>query len=143
LSFFFVTKTFTAVANKLVNQGKWIEKPILDYLKKSNVASKVGKKGFDVLLHGNLPPKMADSFVGWRSGVDMGATLVGSILSCNIITPLLRNIYASKRQQGSIARLNDRNNRANEAFANAYFKPTMATFRGQASIYPTANVLKI
>lgn len=143
ISFFAVTKTFTHIANKLVNQGKWIEKPLLDYLKKSKVAANVGKRGFDVLTHGNLTPEMKTEFLKFRAGVDVGATLVGSVLSCNFLTPVLRNLYASKRQQGGIARLNDRNNRANNEFNNTYFRPTMATFRGLASIYPQAGNLKV
>lgn len=141
LSFFFVTKSLTNIANKLVNRGKWIEKPVFDFLKKSG--AKVGERSFDVLTHGNLPKALEESFLKWRAGVVVGATILGSVLSCNLLTPILRNIYASKRQQGSITRMNDRNNRANETFANTYFKPTMATFRGQASIYPTAGRLKI
>ena len=138
LSFFFVTKTFTTVANKLVNQGKWLPKNLVDILKKSDTAKKLGKAGFDVLEHGNLSKELTNDFLGWRAGIDVGATLAGSVLSCNLITPLLRNLYASKRQHGSIARMNDKNERKNNEFVNTYFRPTMATFRGQASIYPKA-----
>ena len=138
LSFFLITKTFTTVANKLVNQGKWLPKNIADILKKSDTVKKLGKAGFDVLEHGKLPKESAADFLEWRAGVDIGATLAGSVLSCNLITPLLRNLYASKRQHGSIARMNDKNERRNNEFVNTYFRPTMATFRGQASIYPKA-----
>lgn len=138
LSFLLVTKTFTAVANRLVSQGKWLPINIAEILKKSNLYSQTGKAGFDVLKKANLQGEAAESFHKWSAGVDVSAALAGSVISCNIITPLVRNLYASKRQQGSIARMNNRNERKNNEFVNTYFRPTMATFRGQASIYPTA-----
>lgn len=143
LSFYLVTRTFTSVAKKLVNQGKWISKPIFDFLKKNNLTSEIGKPSFDVLTHANLTPELRKKFFKWRNGVDVGATLAGSVLSCNIITPLLRNVYASTRQQNSIARMNDKYDKKNREFVNSYFRPTMATFQGNASIYPTGTNLKV
>ena len=37
------------------------------------------------------------------------ASTLGSIFSCNIITPLSRNMYASRRQQENIAKMNNPN----------------------------------
>lgn len=44
VSFYAVTRTFKAIANKLVSTGKLLPKTISTVLKNSSVAEKIGKK---------------------------------------------------------------------------------------------------
>ena len=129
-SFYLVTTTFKSVAAKLVNQGKWIPKYIYNHLVKNNLASKIGKPAFNVLTDGKLTPELAEKFTEFADGIDVIATTTGSVISCNLITPILRNIYASDRQQTSIARLND-----NKKAKGGYFKPSIVKCGSRNNCY--------
>lgn len=113
-SFYFVTSTLTSVAKQAVRCGKILPKNIKDYftnaIKPSNVKkiTRLGKYNFNVEKH--LPKYLKDSYNSFKNGADVIATLFASILSCNILTPILRNIYASKKQQKNISRLNNTQN---------------------------------
>lgn len=115
LSFFVITSTFTAIAVKGVKCGKFLPKNVKDYLKvtlhnripKKNIASKLGHIGFNVERYlKQLPPQLRADYRGFKNGFDVIATLVGSIISCNFVTPILRNIYASHRQKENITKMN-------------------------------------
>ena len=45
----------------------------------------------------------------FRAGIGVIAMTIGSVISCNIITPLIRNKYASRRQQQNIEKMNNPN----------------------------------
>lgn len=106
ISFYLITQTTKSVASKLVNMGKWLPKSVKTFLVNHNLADKIGKQGFDVLANGNLTPEVEEKFSLFRNGIDFLATTVGSVLSCNIVTPIVRNMYASKRQKTGIAKMN-------------------------------------
>ena len=140
-SFYLVTSTFKSVASKLVNQGKWVPKKVADFLQQ-RFASQIGKETFDVVRDANLPDNLLKSFNGWSCGVDFIAATVGSVISCNIITPVLRNLYASKRQQYEITKMKNLSNPENNLY-NPYFRPTMAEFYSKSKLYSSGASLKI
>jgi len=107
-SFYLITQSFKSVAEKLTKSGKWTIKSVRNFLTDSNLTKRVGKKGFDILSDANLPQELADKHKQFSAGIDVIATTIGSILSCNIVTPIIRNQYASKRQKNSIAKMNER-----------------------------------
>ena len=133
VSFYFVTSTFKSVASKLVNQGKWVPKKVADFLNR-NFAGQIGKASFDVTRDANLPKTLQKSFDGWANGIDFSATTVGTVISCNVITPLLRNLYASKRQKHEVAKLN-----VEYQSKNPYFKPNMTNFSNRTAVHPYNN----
>ena len=50
----------------------------------------MGKVGFDILKDvKNVPESIAKDYKSFEDGVDVIATTIGSVLSCNIVTPLL------------------------------------------------------
>ena len=51
-----------------------------------------------------------DNYKPFKNGVDVVASTVGSIISCNIVTPILRNQYASKKQKQTLAKMNKLDN---------------------------------
>lgn len=102
LSFYLVTSSFKAVASKLVSTGKLTTKAIKNSLIKKGVREDLlGKYDFNI---GNLKDIPAE-YKPFKNGVDVVASTVGSIVSCNILTPVLRNQYASKKQKQAIARM--------------------------------------
>jgi len=105
LSFYAVTRTFTAVATKLVKTGKWILPGVKKYLQKHNLANNIGNPNFDISTV-KMPYSLRKRYNWFNYGLDATATTIGSILSSNIITPVFRNLYASHRQQNNIAKIN-------------------------------------
>ena len=115
-SFYLVTRSFTAVAGKLVNSGKWIPSNVKNNLIMSGFKDKIGKYDFniihDVMMNRknmHFTSRSRRSFELFANGLGVVATTIGSIISCNIITPILRNLYASHRQQANLAKLNNPN----------------------------------
>lgn len=108
-SFYVITQSFKSAAAKLVKTGKWAPKVLRDFFNNNNLADRVGKSDFNVFKDVELPKDTLAKANSFKDGVDLVATTVGSILSCNIVTPLLRNEIAAHGQKRGIQRMNDRN----------------------------------
>lgn len=106
VSFYTITSTFKNVASKLVSTGKLTTKPIKEFLKKLGVNSKehIGKLNFSIENMANFQD-IKGEYKPFKNGVDVVASTVGSIISCNIVTPILRNEYAAKRQKKTLAKM--------------------------------------
>ncbi len=107
LSFYFVTRSFTGIADKLAKTGKWIPSDVKNHLIKNGFKDLIGKFDFNILKDVKLKGAPLRSFELHKNGLGLIATTIGSIISCNIITPILRNRYAAERQQTNIARMNN------------------------------------
>lgn len=97
-SFLLITTGIKKFANKLVTTGKLAPKSLRDYYKETPFKSFVGSDKFDVERDLNglasfTPHKK--TYDGFKNIVATSATIGGSIFSCNIVTPLLRNNLAS------------------------------------------------
>ena len=90
---------------------------------------------FYVMENGNLTPELADSFKSFKTGMDVIATTVGSILSCNIITPIIRNEIATHNQRYSISKY-----KKNTPELNYLAKPTLQSFQAQSYRNPDLKV---
>ena len=106
-SFYLITSSFKRLASKLVSTGKLTTKPIKEFLKKNgyNKPEFIGKRDFNIEKLGNFKD-IKDEYRPFKNGIDVIASVTGSIISCNIVTPILRNNYASKKQKKIMARLN-------------------------------------
>lgn len=103
-SFYIVTSSFKRLASKLVKTGKLTTNGIKKSLLEQGIdKSKIGKLDFDIGKLENVP----EGYKPFKNGVDVIASTIGSILSCNIITPVIRNQYASKRQKEIVAKMNN------------------------------------
>ena len=111
LSFYVITSSFKSAASKLVSTGKLTTKPIRDFLTKQGVNSNehIGKLNFNIEKMANFSD-IKDNYKPFKNGVDVLASTVGSIISCNIVTPILRNQYASKKQKQTLAKMNKLDN---------------------------------
>lgn len=102
LSFYCITSTFKNLASKLVSTGKLTTKSIKNALLKSGVdKSMLGKFDFDIGKLKDIP----EGYKSFKNGVDVTASVVGSIISSNIVTPILRNQYASKKQKEMVEKM--------------------------------------
>lgn len=149
-SFYLVTQSFKSIGSKLVDSGRWLSAPVRKFLIDNKVAN-VGKKGFDVLTQGNLTPEMLNKFSEFRNGMDVLFTTTGSILSCNILTPIVRNEIAAYRQKSAIKEMErptDVPSHQSIFNQNTFVKrPTMDAFQTRVydkySVYPSSSSLKI
>lgn len=114
LSFYVVTSSVKNLASKLVSTGKLSTKNIRAFLEKQGITSN-GKNKLDYI--GNVKfniekldsyPLIKDEYKPFKNGVDVVASTIGSIISCNIITPIVRNKYASMKQKETLAKMNKR-----------------------------------
>lgn len=103
LSFYVVTSSFKNLASKLVKTGKLTTKGIKNSLLENGIeSSQIGKFDFNI---GDLPKdKVPKGYKSFKNGVDVIASTIGSVISCNLITPVLRNVYASKQQKNTLER---------------------------------------
>ncbi len=108
ISFYAITNTMKTIASKLVSTGKLTTPHIKQFLMKNNLMSKspnmknyVGKIDFDISKIANFD-EIATDYKNFKNGVDVVASTLGSILSCNIVTPIIRNQYAANEQKKTI-----------------------------------------
>lgn len=139
LSFLVVTSAIKGLASKLVSTGKIATPAIREYLKKSKVNPKttVGNVMFDISKMPNFY-LIKDEYTKFKNGVDVVGMTVGSILSCNIITPIVRNKIAANRQRKALVEMEKeryQNIQApkgytmNDYLNNAYSKPSSGSLR--------------
>lgn len=105
LSFYLVTNSFTAVGNKLVKSGKLLTPKLKKFVDEQKI-QELGKVTTDI--SSNMTGDIRDHFMKFKGGVSIIASTLGSILSCNIITPVLRNQYAARKQKEIMA-MKDKN----------------------------------
>lgn len=97
-SFFLITSGIKKLATKLVTTGKITPKNIRTYLENSPFKNDMGKSHFNIekdlqgLTSFNEHRPQYDAF---KNIFTTGSTIGASILSCNIITPIVRNNLAA------------------------------------------------
>lgn len=138
-SFYLITSSFKKVASKLVSTGKLTTKPIKDFLTKNgyNNPEHIGKLDFNIEKLSNFKD-IKGEYKPFKNGIDVLASVTGSIISCNIVTPILRNNYASKKQKKIMARLN-----ANQAQPTAPKRVSMDDYQKMASMKFSGGSLKV
>ena len=137
VSFYAVTQSVSYLASKLVSCGKLLPKSVHNYIIKSGLGKQIGKFNFDIAKHVKMPKDIRKEYELFKNGTDVIGAITGSVISCNLITPVLRNIYASHRQHSNIAKYNDLNpslqngNKTN----NPIYKPAhIQTFMNSGSL---------
>ncbi len=68
-----------------------------------------GDLNFDVTKLEGYEDSIEKIYKPFNNGVEVIAGLTGSIISSNMITPIVRNYYAAKRQKAMIARIHNKN----------------------------------
>ena len=100
-SFFAITLLAKKLMSKMASTGKLAPTDIREYIKKNKILSQqYGKVGFNldkVAEQDKLFPK--ESYLSHKNFVTTVGTVGASILATNIITPVLRNSFATKVQK--------------------------------------------
>lgn len=129
LSFYIVTQSVKSLGSKLVTTGKISNPKIREFVGKIKQSANMGKWDFDIRKQDGFN-SIKTEFKDFKNGVDVYASLAGSIASCNIITPIIRNKYASDRQKDVLAKMNTKKMRSLQAPAgismNEYLNRTYA-----------------
>jgi len=102
-SFYLFTNYFKKGASKLVSTGKLTTKNIKEFLVKHGAKDKIGQIDFNIEKLPNYK-KIKEDYKSFKNGVDVVASIAGSIISSNIVTPVLRNQCAAKFQKAALAR---------------------------------------
>ena len=85
-SFYIFTNSFTKLANKMVSTGKWRTPAIDAFLKKYNLKKHIGSYDFNIKDLANFD-EIKSSYKAIASGNAIAASTIGSIISCNLVTP--------------------------------------------------------
>ena len=106
--FYTLTAGCKQIAEKLFESGKVIvpntKKALQDGLKKHNIDMKTLQE-YNIPVSKIMTDEQAlKSFKNAKSGAAIIASLIGSVISSNIVTPIVRNYIASNFQKKSIRR---------------------------------------
>ena len=110
-AFFCITMMAKKFISKLASTGKFAPQKVRDYLRKNNdlYKDKVGKWDFDLdkVLETDKLNFPKDSYYTYKNYITTLGTVGASILSCNIVTPIIRNSMASRVQKQYIENQNN------------------------------------
>lgn len=155
VSFYTLTSGVKFIGSKLVKTGKVRTEAITKHLKDRGLilekgqvreAGKVyaGDWDFDITKLKHYRFNIAPDFKPFKNGAEVIAGLIGSIISSNIVTPVARNYYASKRQKDMITQYNDWKTTNPNGLKTQLGKSMMESFTSRASsTYPFSGNLKI
>ena len=104
-AFFCITMFTKKLISKMASTGKIAPQKVRDYLNKNKdiFKDKIGKAEFDldeVLKKDAKFP--AESYYTYKNFVTTVGTVGASVLSCNVVTPIIRNATASRVQKSYI-----------------------------------------
>ncbi len=104
LGFFVITMLTKVGIKKMASTGKIAPQTVRDFLNKNKdlYKDKIGKIDFNLDEVLSKKPEYKDIYNSYKSYENFAATMgtIGaSVLSCNIVTPLIRNKTASRVQQ--------------------------------------------
>ena len=108
-SFFLITSSIKNLASKLVTTGKIAPKNIRTYLEQSPFKDKVGKSNFNIEKDLNCLSSFNEhrpQYEAFKNIFTTAGTVGASVLSSNIITPVVRNNLAAFSHNTIIANAN-------------------------------------
>ncbi len=109
-TFYLVTNSLKNIAGKLVSTGKWSTHAIRKFVEKNpKLKIKMGSLETNLSKTFKENKEFHDSYDTFKGGMEMMASTIGSVASCNLVTPLIRNSWGAKQQKISIAKDNQRN----------------------------------
>jgi len=135
-SFYILTRTFKDVFLKLVSTGKFTNKTIMKFLEKNNLTNKIGKMDFNIEKLANYS-EIEPEYRAFKDGVGVVSSTIGSIISCNLLTPVLRNKLANAPSRALRAEM-DKMDKEKEIQTQTpakpydYYKSSMASYRNHS-----------
>ena len=113
-----LTLPLRKAVGKCVSTGKLAPKPVLDFMSKHNLLTQRGKLNFNLTKHANFS-EIQQSYLKFNGFTDAAAALVGGVVSSNVITPIIRNKYAARKQR-LYNELEDANKQPNTSYTQPY-----------------------
>lgn len=109
-AFIAITHQFNKMGTKLVESGRLLSKPLKEIIDNSpdlqeNLGKALGKRKFiltDSVDFKNNKDDFQNKYYKFYDGIDFISATIGSIISCNIVTPLFRNIVGARSQKNLI-----------------------------------------
>ncbi|MFI3300468.1 MAG: hypothetical protein R3Y28_03515 [Candidatus Gastranaerophilales bacterium] len=104
-SFYLVTNSVKKMSSKLISTGKLATKPVREFLEKQKIDKQsIGKIDFNIEKLDKFSEIKKD-YTPFKNGVEVLASVAGSVLSCNVITPICRNKIASNQQKKTLQKM--------------------------------------
>lgn len=102
LSFYVLTNSMNNISSKLVSTGKWSTQAIRDFVAKKAPKIKLGDMSVNLGKMFKENKEFHKNYDSFKGGADMIAASIGSVISCSIITPFIRNNIGAKSQKYSL-----------------------------------------
>ena len=123
--YFGVTKSLTALTSHMVKTGKLAPKSIVQFMRDNKLLPFRGQFGFDITkATGFEQAGLRGAYNGFKCFAEAAAATIGGVISSNIITPVVRNSYASYRQN----KYKEKFSTPIYGYQNGTFKPQRHTF---------------
>lgn len=155
VSFYTLTSGVKFIGSKLAKTGKIRTAAITKHLEdrglilskgQNREAGKVyaGDWDFDITKLQHYRYNIAPDFKPFNNGMEVISGLVGSIISSNIVTPIVRNHYAAQRQKDMVSQYQGWKSANPDGPKTKFGKSMMESFTSRASSpYPYSGNLKI
>ena len=127
-SFFLITTPLKRLATKMVSTGKLLPHELKKVVIQNNEGHRLGKLDFNLANKGYLTAKMKKTYNSFHNFMSTTSAVVGGIISSNIVTPILRNEYASRRQAKKIMVMNSQVPGQNNTTISSLNKNKPSTF---------------
>ena len=126
LAFYTVTNSLKNIAGRLVSTGKWTNRPIREFVK-NNPIQRINLDDSDVNLSKIYANRddFSQIYSPFKNGMDMAATTLGSVLSCNIIAPLVRNPIGAMEQKRNLKKESAKKQDISFKSSNVYYRSNM------------------
>lgn len=110
-SFFLITAPIKKVATKLVSTGKILPAVVKEAVINNGDGARIGKLDFDLTKASYFTAeKISKPYNSFHNFMSTSAAVVGGIISSNIVTPILRNRFASGKQSKMMIKLDAMDN---------------------------------
>ena len=127
ISFYTLTLAIKSIGKRLTRSGKICSKDLAEeltrrgYMLEKGEVRATGKNyagdwDFNIEKLSDYKNDLERFYKPFNNGSEVIAGLVGSIISSNLLTPVLRNNYASKRQQQMINLFNSKSDKQTDSY---------------------------
>lgn len=109
IAFYAVTNSMKNLAGRLVSTGKWSNAAIRKFVEQNPLKEvKLGESSTNLAKTYKENEDFYKAYSPFKNGVDMIATTIGSVVSCNVIAPFIRNPLGAFEQKRSIQKENSK-----------------------------------
>lgn len=154
VSFYTLTSGVKFIGSKLARTAKICTKDVTKLLKDRGLVLEKGQLrehgkvyagdwDFDITKLKHYKFNIDPVFEPFKKGVEVISALTGSIISTNIVTPVIRNYYAAKRQKDIIVQYNDWKSSSPDGFNGR--KTVLNSFSKQTNFcaFPPGGNMKV